>query len=231
MKETYFPGWPEVESSPVLAEAFNGREVKELTPTQFTTKTGGLKAYDYFGDGSFYFLLAPGHALGHINALARTTEDTFIYMAADSFHHTSQLRPHTGAQLPESVTLHSCSCTAASLQPVHPVSHPDDLPDRYHSAFGLPNATYRDVPFQTIVEAEDGASIAVDVQAARDTIKAIQRFDASDDILVIAAHDASLFDVIEYLPKEANDWKAKGWKDAGKWAFLEDVQAAAGSKT
>ncbi|KAI5363207.1 putative metallo-beta-lactamase, ribonuclease Z/Hydroxyacylglutathione hydrolase [Septoria linicola] len=230
VKESCFPGWPEVESSPVLVEAFDGREVKELAPAHFTTEIGGLKAFDYFGDGSFYFLLAPGHALGHINALARTTEDTFIYMAADSFHHTSQLRPHTGARLPESVTLHSCSCTADLLQPVHPVSHTDDLPERYHSAFGLPDVDYRDVPFQTIVEAEDGTSIAVGVQAARDTIKAIQRFDASEDVFVIAAHDASLFDVLEYLPKNANDWKAKGWKDAWRWAFLEDVQAAVASK-
>ncbi|KAM3424732.1 hypothetical protein BST61_g6719 [Cercospora zeina] len=40
------------------------------------------------------------------------------------------------------------------------------------------------------------------------------------------AHDQSLFNVLEYLPAEANDWKSKGWKEKGQWAFLEDLHEA-----
>ncbi|KAF2216824.1 hypothetical protein CERZMDRAFT_31926 [Cercospora zeae-maydis SCOH1-5] len=204
VKESYFPGWPDLDSSPILAREFAGREVRELKTEDFALKIGSLEALDYFGDGCFYLLLAPGHAVGHINALARTTEDSFIYMAADSFHHTSQLRPHAGAPLPDSVTLHTCTCSASSLKPIHPASNAAD----------------------TIVEHENGTSVAIDIQAARDTIVAIQEFDAKPEVLVIAAHDQSLFDVLEYLPVEANDWKSKGWKEKGQWGFLEDLHEA-----
>ncbi|CAK1357912.1 hypothetical protein CB0940_07420 [Cercospora beticola] len=227
IKEAYFPGWPDVESSPILAREFAGRAVKELKTEDFNLKIGSLKALDYFGDGSFYFLLAPGHAIGHMNALARTTNDSFIYMAADSFHHTSQLRPHVGAPLPDSVALHTCTCTASALQPIHPASNAADVPKRYHAAFGNFESTFDQVPFQTIVEHENGTSIAIDIQAARDTITAIQEFDAKPEVFVIAAHDQSLFNVLEYLPAEANDWRAKGWKERGQWGFLEDLHEAA----
>ena len=233
VKQAYFPGWPDVEESPVLAREFQGRDVLELDPKDFDLDIGGLKAYDYFKDGSFYFVLAPGHAVGHINALARTTENTYIYMAADSFHHLSQLRPHDGARLPESIDLHSCSCTASSLKPIHPVSQPENVPKRFHAAFQNFSKSFDAVPFTTISEAEDGQTIAIDIKAARDTITAIQKFDASPEILVVAAHDNTLFDVMEYLPAEANDWQSKGWKEKGQWEFLADFKEAvekAGSK-
>jgi hypothetical protein len=36
-----------------------------------------------------------------------------------------------------------------------------------------------------------------------------------------------LLDVIEFFPKSANDWKAKGWKPASRWRFLESFKTAA----
>ncbi|EJD06990.1 Metallo-hydrolase/oxidoreductase [Fomitiporia mediterranea MF3/22] len=45
------------------------------------------RAFDYFNDGSLYFIDAPGHLPGHINLLARTSSDgAWIYLAADSAH-------------------------------------------------------------------------------------------------------------------------------------------------
>ncbi|KAM5476938.1 hypothetical protein MauCBS54593_000209 [Microsporum audouinii] len=40
---------------------------------------GRFRAMDFFGDGSFYLLDAPGHAEGHLCALARTTADPCTY--------------------------------------------------------------------------------------------------------------------------------------------------------
>lgn len=51
-------------------------------------------------------------------------------------------------------------------------------------------------------------------------------FDASDDIFIILAHDKSLLEVIDFFPNKANEWKTKGWKDTGRWRFLEDFKDA-----
>ena len=69
-------------------------------------------------------------------------------------------------------------------------------------------------------------SPAIDLAAARETLQKIEKFDADPNILVIAAHDWSLRDVIEYYPKRANNWRSKGWKEKGKWRFLADFQKA-----
>lgn len=45
-----------------------------------------LRGRDLFHDGSFYLLDAPGHYPGHLNALARIGPNSFILLAADSFH-------------------------------------------------------------------------------------------------------------------------------------------------
>ncbi|KZO99393.1 Metallo-hydrolase/oxidoreductase [Calocera viscosa TUFC12733] len=46
------------------------------------------KAWDWFGDGSFTLLQAPGHCPGHMCALARvsTSPDTYVLLAADTCH-------------------------------------------------------------------------------------------------------------------------------------------------
>ncbi|XRM44107.1 hypothetical protein ABZX51_007253 [Aspergillus tubingensis] len=47
-------------------------------------RVGPFNAADYFDDGSFYLLDAPGHATGHLCGLARTTANppTFVFMDA-----------------------------------------------------------------------------------------------------------------------------------------------------
>lgn len=38
-------------------------------------------------------------------------------------------------------------------------------------------------------------------------------------------------DVIDFYPKDANDWMAKGWWEKSKWAFLVDFQEALGTNS
>ncbi|KZP07018.1 Metallo-hydrolase/oxidoreductase [Athelia psychrophila] len=45
------------------------------------------RAVDYFNDGSFYLVDAPGHAPGHLNAIARIAPNQFVLLAADACHH------------------------------------------------------------------------------------------------------------------------------------------------
>ncbi|EIW74030.1 Metallo-hydrolase oxidoreductase [Coniophora puteana RWD-64-598 SS2] len=54
----------------------------------WNTTIGGLKASDYFGDGSLYVIDTPGHLQGHIALLARTSADgSWILLAGDAAHH------------------------------------------------------------------------------------------------------------------------------------------------
>ncbi|KAL7895422.1 beta-lactamase-like protein [Trichoderma sp. TUCIM 5745] len=69
------PGYPENLSSLILESDYSGRQLTELN--EFGLTVGDLPAYDYFGDGSLYILSTPGHAAGHLSALARTSCKTY----------------------------------------------------------------------------------------------------------------------------------------------------------
>ena len=79
------PGYPANEKSVFWEDDFKGRNVIEAP---FDMKIGRFEAWDYFGDGSIYVLNVPGHAVGHISALVRTTPETAIFMGGDVCHFT-----------------------------------------------------------------------------------------------------------------------------------------------
>lgn len=56
-----FPGYPRNPDAITVDDAFEGRVVVEL---DFSTDSniGGFPSIDFFGDGSFYILKAPGHS-------------------------------------------------------------------------------------------------------------------------------------------------------------------------
>jgi hypothetical protein len=54
------PGWPTVPDSEFRETDVAGRKVTGLEADSFNIDIGGLRAYDYFDDGSFYLLDAPG---------------------------------------------------------------------------------------------------------------------------------------------------------------------------
>jgi hypothetical protein len=104
LQEAFGPGYPENQAAPFKSSAVAGRKITELDFTTSSLRIGGLSAIDYFQDGSLYLLSAPGHAVGHIVALARTTssaessntarpDSTFVLMGGDSCqYHTSSLQ-------------------------------------------------------------------------------------------------------------------------------------------
>jgi hypothetical protein len=57
------PGYPLNLDALVLEKAFLGREVMEIEYPEDGLSINGMKAFDYFGDGSFYLLDAPGVSL------------------------------------------------------------------------------------------------------------------------------------------------------------------------
>jgi hypothetical protein len=55
------------------------------------------------------------------------------------------------------------------------------------------------------------------------TVSKMQLFDASPDVFVIIAHDASLLDVVPFYPKgELTGWDGTEDKAVGTWRFLRD---------
>jgi hypothetical protein len=32
-----------------------------------------------------------------------------------------------------------------------------------------------------------------------------------------------MLDVVDFFPNSANNWKAKGWDNEARWAFLRDI--------
>jgi hypothetical protein len=59
---------------------------------------------------------------------------------------------------------------------------------------------------------------------AEETIRLIQNFDADERVFVVFAHDVSMFNVVDFFPHVANEWKLKRWKEKVRWTFLIDLQ-------
>ncbi|KAF1960388.1 Metallo-hydrolase/oxidoreductase [Byssothecium circinans] len=213
-KAVHLPGYPKNPDAAVRESDFANRNVREIDfEAGEQLRLGQFRAHDYFGDGSFYLLDCPGHTVGHMGGLARTTPSTFIFMGADTCHHCGSFRPSPHIALPQTLSpspfsvppwLAGSVCPGSLIEAIHP--HPDKSEAFYKHLSSAPD---RDVP-----EAEE-------------TIRKMQEFDASDDVLVMIAHDASLLGVVELFPKRANEWKEKGWKEQGRWRFLKDFKALA----
>jgi len=206
-----YPGKPINPNAQTLHEAFEGRELIELdfNSSASTLKVAGLRTIDWFEDGSFYLLEAPGHTADHILALARTSPDKFVLLAGDGAHHCGEFRPAPLVPLPDTIS-------PSPLEPLMSTSVcPCSLFERIH-----PNPeSFRTTPFY-----EASAPMVEDPVTHRSTLDAIKTFDASPDVLVILTHDASLLDVIEFFPKaDLAGWeKRPSKKDVGQWRFLSD---------
>ncbi|EPS31781.1 hypothetical protein PDE_06739 [Penicillium oxalicum 114-2] len=200
--DALMPGYPDQENAEILTSDYSNRQVREIEFTQTGLFILGLPALDYFNDGSLYLLSTPGHAVGHMAALVRTTTspDSFVLLGGDACHHCGELRPSTGQSLPVSF---QSSCLARFLKS-------QDLDGSQ--------------PFFRIQRDPQYAAYCHDSDEAEQTIAHLQRFDAMENIFIIFAHDASLKTVIDEFPATLNDWFAKGWGRSGRWRFLQDFE-------
>jgi len=212
-----WPGWPSNPDAGVLDSDIEGRALREITFTGL--KIGRFDALDFFGDGSFYLLDAPGHAVGHLCALARTTADppSFVFMGADSCHHPGVLRPTEYLPLPRSIP-------------------PTPFPSPFEG--GLKNevkkssvATCPGELLQQLTQGQNPSApflnvakspVFLDHKVAMDTVQKIQELDAADNIFVLLAHDLSLRDKIPLFPETINEWEKKKLKTETRWLFCSD---------
>jgi glyoxylase-like metal-dependent hydrolase (beta-lactamase superfamily II) len=213
-KANLLPGYPANPNSPLLESDYDGHELLEITFDD-GFHIGDFRAFDYFGDGSFYLLDVPGHAIGHVCGLARTTEDTFLLMGADTCHFAGALRPTAQVPLPETLESKTWGLDASLPSPCPCSIFTDCHP---HPS---PNTT----PYYTASKAAGSAYVDPDI--ANVSIRSLQAFDADRNVLVCLAHDPGLFDILPLLNQDpdckANDWKVKGYKEQSRWRFLNEL--------
>ncbi|KAL3298646.1 metallo-beta-lactamase superfamily protein [Colletotrichum asianum] len=216
-KKVLTPGYPTNPSAPLLDSDFAGRELRELSFAESAIRVGSFPAIDYFGDGSFYILDAPGHTVGHVNALARVTTDpdSFILMGADTCHHSAKMRPSKYHPLPDEISPHpflwgsQMPCPGALFKPIlqdEDTTMPFYGVHRPGMLFGDPDAAEETV--DRIIE----------------NIDRIIEADGSGNTLVVIAHDSHLKDVIKTFPGYANDFLRQGWAQQSRWLFLSDFK-------
>lgn len=192
-----------------LADSTSNRTLREVSfDGPKTLRIGKFPAYDYFGDGSFYLLDTPGHAVGHLCGLARTTKgpDTFVLLGGDVCHFSGILRPSKYLPVPKNISPHPCH--PSSDMPLCPGSAFDDLQkDRGRE----PTDTLFDLCF------------GGDLPLAKKTVGELQELDCRKDIFVIIAHDRAVRDGVPHFPERLNGWKEKGWGERLRWSFLGEL--------
>ncbi|KAF3761618.1 hypothetical protein M406DRAFT_295293 [Cryphonectria parasitica EP155] len=229
-KEAMLPGYPANPDAPILESDYEGRELREIKFDQ-GKKIGRFNAFDYFGDGSFYLLDTPGHAIGHLCALARVTtgaddgSSSFIFMAGDAAHHGGEFRPSKWLPLPESISPHPLldhhhhSSSSSSSSPGGAATPcPGEIFEK------LLRDGDRTKPFFTIPKGTGTNNL--DPEETERTIEKLQEADAHDKVFVVTAHDKDLLSIIDFFPKYASDFASKDWVQRGRWAFLKDLKGA-----
>jgi hypothetical protein len=216
VRELSWPGWPTNPDAAVLDSDIAGRTVREISFSANPLKIGSFDAFDFFGDGSFYLLDAPGHAKGHLCGLARTTASpaSFFFMGADACHRPGILRPTDYLPLPRSITPSPLSSTHAADGSI--IACPGSI---LQTLCLNQNPT---VPFFEVAN----SVLFSDHDAAMETVRKIQELDATPDVLLVLAHDLSLRERVPLFPEKVNDWRKLGLKENTRWLFCGDFERA-----
>jgi glyoxylase-like metal-dependent hydrolase (beta-lactamase superfamily II) len=215
------PGYPTNTKSPINESDFAGRELISLA---FDTDLhiGRFSAHDLFGDGSFYLLDSPGHCVGHICGLARVTPTSFVFMGGDICHFSGDFRPSASYPLPDPIPqgyLDEASffpkpCPCSLFTKRHPRVSGSASEDEKRST-----------PFYEVTDHPKSAYI--DPPVAAESVRKMQEFDDSPDVLVCIAHDPVLLEVLPTLNqdpgKDLNVWKEQGWKETCHWGWLNEL--------
>ena len=215
-KDAHLPGYPQRKEATLLETDFEGRSLREIRFDK-QTKIGRFHSFDYFGDGSFYLLDTPGHTVGHICGLARTSSnpDTFVFMGGDASHHGGEFRPTQYTPIPKEIKPSPLKRRAGG----HVC--PGDLLQQIHRKGSA------DEPFYLVTK-----NFAHDKAVADWTIDGLGEFDAHENVLMLMAHDDVVVDPAQFgfYPESINDWYEKSVGKNIKWLFLGDFEEAVEAK-
>ncbi|KAF4555239.1 Cytochrome P450-like protein 80 [Elsinoe fawcettii] len=209
-KDAMLPGAPANPESPIQQSDYEGRSLREITfEGADTLLIGKFRAYDFFQDGSFYLLDSPGHAVGHMCGLARTTTEpaTFILLGGDVCHYAGIFRPSGLLPVPAKISPHPCRPGMESVL----------CPGHAWEELQKSRGRTSDDPLFDM-------TFGLDIPLANMTKCHLQELDCDDDVFVIIAHDSTVRDGVAHFPASLNDWKAKGLGARLKWAFMRDLE-------
>ncbi|KAJ6524336.1 beta-lactamase-like protein, partial [Mycena capillaripes] len=214
--ETDTRTYPEFPDATLQVSDLAGREVTKIDFAAANLTFSGLKAIDYFGDGSFYFVNTPGHLPGHMTALARVTPTSFISLGGDTFHHAGEARPRPQFQK-------NFPCPADLLEETKTSISTDFFwsPQSRDGAFDMHSRSQ-----QLFAISDLPGSFYADPVTSQVSLEKLATFDAHPDILVLVAHDLSLRAFIPYYPAYLNDWKAINFKETTVWNFVDKTNPA-----
>ncbi|KAJ7464092.1 hypothetical protein FB451DRAFT_1042583 [Mycena latifolia] len=208
--------FPESPAGSVQASDFAGHNVTELNFNTTKLTFSGMKAIDYFGDGSFYLMETPGHLPGHISALARVTPTSFVALGGDVFHHAGEARPRPAFQKNYPCPSHLLEETKTSISTDYFWS-----PKSREGAFDMHSRAQ-----QLLAVSDLPDSFYADPVTAQVSLEKIATFDADPDFFVIIAHDMSLVSSLPYFPASLNNWKASHLKEKTVWNFVNTSNPA-----
>jgi glyoxylase-like metal-dependent hydrolase (beta-lactamase superfamily II) len=222
-KEKLLPGYPTNAESAILESDYTGRTLEEVEFSQSGLRVGQFAAVDYFGDGSFFLLDSPGHAVGHICGLARVTSEpaSFVFMGGDIAHHAGEWRPSPHLPLPEQIKPHPFHDEPQANMPFCPGSLFEDLGQSRSSGGSRTETFYKPAKLET-------GQIHHDIDQTIASIEKMQELDGIKDesIIMCVAHDETLLGVIDFFPKTINDFAKKDWVGKLRWRFLRDFAGA-----
>lgn len=186
------------------------RRLVELDFSSSCLSAGPFRLLDFFHDGSFYIVHTPGHAIGHISALVRTTAkpDSFMFLGGDLCHHGAEIRPSPYLPYPESISPRLLDLEGEIL------------------ARSCPGAFITEMVHQSRGRAKDTAAfdaiIGHDIATAIDTTNKAQELDCQDNVLFVFAHDDTLLEEssVALFPGYMNDWYSRGVAKKVKWKYL-----------
>ncbi|KAJ4159848.1 uncharacterized protein LMH87_007787 [Akanthomyces muscarius] len=226
--ENFVPGWPEDPNGRVPSSSLKGHRIHE---PDFPLEVGGFPAHDYFGDGSFYLLDVPGHAVGHISALARTTPDSFIFMGGDCSHYAGMLRPTEYVPMPATIppgqldAYYPPMCPCSLFTALHPTVGRTATNGNGGEHTKSSSDEARSRPFYDVSRKPHGAYEFGDL--AQESVDKVKILDAQKNIFVCLAHDRALMEVLPLYNRNVdaviNDWNNCGYKEKTRWGFLNEL--------
>ncbi|KAJ7633720.1 beta-lactamase-like protein [Mycena rosella] len=208
--------FPEFPNATLQASDLTGHIITKIDFSHANLTFSGLKAIDYFGDGSFYLLDTPGHLAGHMTALARVTPTSFITLGGDTFHHVGEARPRPAFQKNFPCPAHLLEETKTSVSTEFFWSP--------NSSLGSFDILSRAQQFFSISDHPD--SFYADPVISQVSLEKVATFDADPDFFVLVAHDASVVGALPYFPASLNGWKASKLKESTAWSFVDKTNPA-----
>ncbi|KAJ7097367.1 hypothetical protein C8R44DRAFT_989069 [Mycena epipterygia] len=205
--------FPENPNATLQASDFAGHNITKLDFSATNLTFSGLKAIDYFGDGSFYLLDTPAPTRSYKRPRACYTDHIRLFGWR---YVSSRWTSPPAASVPGEFSLPRASVG-------------EDQEGRLHRLLLVPRVGMFDLlsrAQQFFSISDIPGSFYADPVTSQISLEKLATFDANPNFFVIAAHDLSLVSSLPYFPASLNGWKASNLKASTVWNFVDTANLA-----